>query len=176
MAFLSPTLDRPHWIRVASEGISEVCVILFCFSNYYITATLVAAIISMSNNIVIKSNDYTIAVQSFDNIFRFSHFIFSIQRRSRLDSSACLHFDLASCSGSVFRRSVRVSEERSCFGGAFTFRRSSVWEEDLCFGGVLVFRKSWKMVSKKLFVFRRNLDFDYSFGNHVFVLCLPISQ
>ena len=127
---------------------------------------LFMATISMSNDTVIKSNDYTFIIHSFDNILRFSHSTFSYK-----DDPDLLH-------QTALTSTLPIAAD-SCFGGAFTFRRSiCISEEGSCLGGEFVFRRSWKKAWEKLFVSRRNLDFDYSFGKNIYilVLCLSISH
>jgi len=100
-----------------------MCVILFCFSNQYSAVILFMATTSMSNDTVIKSNDYTFIIHYFDNILRFSHSTFSYK-----DDPDLLH-------QTALTSTLPIAAD-SCFGGAFMFRRSiHVSEEHLHFGG-----------------------------------------
>ena len=126
-------------------------------------------ITSISNDNVIKSNDYAGVNLTSDTHFEFVFDTLFTQRRPRLDPSICPYADPAQCSAAVFRRSVLVSEERSYFGGEWS-----------CFGGAVVFGRrihvEEAIIWKRLLAFRRRSDFDYSFDQYLFVFGFPISQ
>ena len=125
-------------------------------------------ITSISNDNVIKSNDYAGINLTSDTHLEFVFDTFFTQRRPRLDPSICPYADPAQCSAAAFRRSVLVSEERSCLGG-----------ERSCFGGAVVFGRrvhvEEAIIWKRLLAFRRRSDLDYSFVQYLFVFRLPIS-
>ena len=119
--------------------------------------------ISMSN-----SSDSAIANQSFDNVFYFHTCHLFIPKTTSIHH--IWYVDSAPCCAVLSRRSVSISEERSCLGGAVLFRRSSrVWKE------IRRFRRLSDGVGATV-LFRRRSDFDYLFNKHMFVQCLSISH
>ena len=134
---------------------------LFCLVFQIHTVTSCVTITSISNDNVIKSNDYAGVNLTSDTHLEFVFDTFFTQRRPRLDPSICPYAGPAQCSAAASRRSVLVSEERSCFGGAVVFGRRVHVEEAI--------------IWKRLLAFRRRSDFDYSFDQYLFVFRLPIS-